>query len=78
MARYFEEKEQYLTSTFEIYLELRTGREEVVLEDFSDLQAFLDEEGVPYSRSHGLDFPPSESEDLGELIRFVNDMEVVE
>lgn len=78
MPDYFEETEEYLTGTFETYLELRTGNDDVVLEDLSDLQDFLDQEGVPYRRSRHLDFPPSESEDLGDLIRFVNEMEVVE
>lgn len=78
MADYLKDTQEYLTDTFETYLELRTDNEEVVFEDLSDFQRFLEQEGVSYRNSQNLDFPPSESEELGELIRFVNEMEVVE
>lgn len=77
MSDYFEETEAYLTGTFETYLGLRTGNDNVVLEDFSDLQEFLNQEGVSYENSQDLNFPPSRSEELGELIRFVEETGVV-
>ena len=77
MSDYFEDTEQYLKGTFETYLELRTDIEEVVLEDLSDLQELLSQEDVSYESSQNLNFPPSESEELGELIRFVGKEGVV-
>lgn len=78
MTEYYEDTEGYLSGTFETYLELRTGREQVSFDDRQDIQAFLDEFGVPYRRTAHLPFPPSDQDELGELVRFVSDVEVVE
>jgi hypothetical protein len=78
VTEYYENTEEYLSGTFETYLELRTGRDSVSFADRQDLQAFLDEFGVPYGRTAHLPFPPSDQDELGELVSFVNDMEVVE
>lgn len=78
MTKYYENTEEYLSGTFETYLELRTGRDSVSFADRQDLQAFLDEFGVSYRRTAHLPFPPSDQDELGELVSFVNDMEVVE
>lgn len=78
MTEYYENTEGYLSGTFETYLELRTDREDVSFADRSELQAFLDEFGIPYRRTAHLPFPPSDQDELGRLVRFVDDVEVFE
>jgi len=78
VTEYFEDQEEYLTGTFETYLELRTDAESIDFEDLTDFKAFLDQEEIEYEEELDLTFPPEESDDLGKLVEFVNDMGVVE
>lgn len=78
MTEYVKDTEEYLASVFETYLELRTDNDLIDFEDLSEFEAFLEEGGVEYdSEEFDLSYPPEDSEELGELIRFVNDTEVI-
>ena len=78
MTEYTKDTEEYLANVFETYLELRTDSESVNFEDLSDLQEFLEEGGVNYNLEDvDFSYPPEDKDELGKLVRFVSDTEVV-
>ena len=77
MSEYVKDTEGYLASVFETYLELRTDSDFVDFEDLSDFKAFLEEGDVEYDEELDLSYPPTDSEELGELVRFVSGTEVI-
>lgn len=78
MTEYTKDTEEYLANVFETYLELRTDSESVNFEDLSDFEEFLEEGGVKYYLEDvDFSYPPEDSEELGQLVRFVSDTEVI-
>lgn len=74
-----DESDREYAGIFETYLELRTDHDFVNFKDLSNFKTFLEEEGVEYEEEDfDLNYPPEDSEELGELVRYINSTEVIE